>query len=145
MSDKPKKRKPYRKGFLKQRRRWLHKHAKDATFADLIELAREVRVLFHPLSPQPVFVELVNRDGEHVSVNASEIVRIKAGSWTEEGDGKETVFLSDGSRYPVPHGPRGESRVLNQMDRAGIRQFALLEEDDSCHGPDDRDRFGDVA
>ena len=45
----------------------------------------------------------------------------------------------------MPNGPRGEPRVLNQMDRAGIRQFALDKEGDSLHGPDDRDRFGDVG
>lgn len=129
---------------LKKWHRWLHKHAGDATFADLIELAREIRELFHPLSPQPVFVELVNGDGECVIVNASKIVRIEE-SWTGEDDGEETVFLSDGSRYMVPNGPRGESRVVDQMDRAGIRQFALDKGNDSLHGPDDRDRFGDVA
>ena len=94
---------------FKQRRRWLHKHTGDATFADLIELAREVRELFHPLSLQPVFVELVNGDGECVIVNAAAIVRIE-GSWTGEDDGKETVFLSDGSRTWC-RTARGESRA----------------------------------
>ena len=119
------------------RRGWLGEHLGNATFADLMALAFEVRELFHPLSPQPVFVELVNEVGKCVIANASEIVRIEA-SWSDEGDGVEIVFLTDGSHYSVPNGPKGEALVLAQLDRAGIRTFGLDEGNDGHTGPDDR-------
>ena len=55
-----------------------------------------------------------------------------------------TVFLGDGWRYVVPTGPGREPRLSGQVDR-GFRLLALDTDGDNLHGPEDRDRFGDLA